>query len=77
MTEGLIYSSIGHGVGLTIGEPPSLGLTSKNILKEGAVTTVEPGLYYPNEFGVRIEDIVVVRKNKMENLSSLPKELEI
>ena len=76
MTEGLIHG-LGHGIGLTIGEPPSLGLTSEYNLKEGAVTTVEPGLYYPNEFGVRIEDVVVVRKNKIENLSTLPKELEI
>ncbi|MFQ6123196.1 MAG: M24 family metallopeptidase [Candidatus Heimdallarchaeota archaeon] len=76
MTEGLIHG-LGHGIGLTIGEPPNLGLTSEEILKEGAVTTVEPGLYYPNEFGVRVEDVVVVRKNKIENLSTLPKELEI
>lgn len=76
MTEGFIHG-LGHGIGLTIGESPSLGLTSEEILKEGAVITVEPGLYYPNEFGVRIEDVVVVRKNKLENLSTLPKELEI
>jgi Xaa-Pro aminopeptidase len=76
VTEGFTHG-LGHGVGLTIGEPPYLGLTSTEILTEGSVTTVEPGVYYPGKFGVRIEDIVVVRKNKAENLSTLAKELEI
>jgi Xaa-Pro aminopeptidase len=75
MTDGLIHG-LGHGVGLTIGEPPYLRLTSEDILVEGAVTTVEPGVYYPGKFGVRVEDIVVVRKNKAENLSTFSKELE-
>lgn len=77
MTEGFTHG-LGHGIGLTLGEPPELiNLFSEDILKEGVVTTVEPGLYYPNEFGVRVEDVVVVRKNKIENLSTLPKELEL
>ena len=77
MTEGFTHG-LGHGIGLTLGEPPELiNIFSEDILKEGVVTTVEPGLYYPNEFGVRVEDVVVVRKNKIENLSTLPKELEI
>ncbi|MFX0067554.1 MAG: M24 family metallopeptidase [Promethearchaeota archaeon] len=76
MTEGFIHG-LGHGVGLTIGEPPYLGLTSRDILAEGAVATVEPGLYYPNEFGVRIEDVVVVRKDGITNMSTFHKELEV
>lgn len=76
MNEGFIHG-LGHGVGLTIGEPPYLTLTSNEPLKEGAVATVEPGLYFPDEFGVRIEDVVVVRVDKIENLSTYPKELEI
>jgi Xaa-Pro aminopeptidase len=76
MTEGLIHG-LGHGVGLTIGEPPSLRLASREILSEGSLTTVEPGVYYPGKFGVRVEDIVAVGKNKTENLSTLPKELEM
>jgi Xaa-Pro aminopeptidase len=76
MTDGFIHG-LGHGVGLTIGEPPYLRLTSEQLLTEGAVTTVEPGVYYPEKFGVRVEDIVVVRKNGAENLSTFPKELEI
>ncbi|MFX0096300.1 MAG: M24 family metallopeptidase [Candidatus Hodarchaeota archaeon] len=76
MTEGFIHG-LGHGVGLTIGEPPYLGLTSRDILAEGAITTVEPGLYFPDEFGVRIEDVVIVRKNRITNMSTFHKELEI
>lgn len=76
MTDGFIHG-LGHGVGLTIGEPPTMRLTSPEILTEGSITTVEPGVYYPGKFGVRVEDIVVVRKGKAENLSTLPKELEI
>jgi len=76
MTDGFIHG-LGHGVGLTIGEPPFLRLISDEILTEGAVTTVEPGVYYPDKFGVRVEDMVVVRKNKAENLSTFPKEPEI
>ncbi|WXG43555.1 MAG: Xaa-Pro peptidase family protein [Promethearchaeati archaeon SRVP18_Atabeyarchaeia-1] len=76
MTDGFIHG-LGHGVGLTIGEPPTLRLTSRDILTEGTVTTVEPGVYYPGKFGVRVEDIAIARKNKAENLSTLPKELEV
>jgi Xaa-Pro aminopeptidase len=76
MTDGFIHG-LGHGVGLTIGEPPMLRLASTEILTEGSVTTVEPGVYYPGKFGVRVEDIVVARTNKAENLSTLTKELEI
>jgi Xaa-Pro aminopeptidase len=76
MTDGLIHG-LGHGVGLTIGEPPYLRLASREILAEGSLTTVEPGVYYPGKFGVRVEDLVAVGKNKVENLSTLPKELEL
>lgn len=76
MTDGFIHG-LGHGVGLTIGEPPYLKLTSNETLSEGSVTTVEPGVYYPGKFGVRVEDIVVARKDRAENLSTLPKELEV
>ncbi len=52
----------GHGVGLDIHEPPRLGISVKDILKENMVVTVEPGIYLPGEFGVRIEDTVLVTK---------------
>ena len=75
-THGFIHS-LGHGVGLTIGERPNLSVLVDEPLKEGHVTSVEPGLYKPGLGGVRIEDIVVVRKNGIENLSNLDKTLEL
>jgi len=61
---------------LTIGERPYLGLYGKEFLRKGAVVTVEPGLYDPRFGGVRLEDIMVVG-SPSENLTSLPRELEI
>lgn len=52
----------GHGVGIDIHEPPRLGMQSKEILKQGMVVTVEPGIYLPGEFGVRIEDSMLITK---------------
>ena len=53
----------GHGVGIDIHEMPRLGIKSKEILREGMVVTVEPGIYLPGKFGVRIEDTVLVTKS--------------
>ncbi len=50
----------GHGVGIDVHESPSLGRTSKDRLKEGDVVTIEPGVYIPGEFGVRIEDTLSI-----------------
>ena len=73
---GFIHS-LGHGVGLTIGERPNLSVLTEERLKEGHVTTLEPGLYRPGVGGVRIEDTVVITKTGVDNLSSLDKELEL
>src|SRR2546428_5935429 len=67
---------LGHGVGLTIGERPYLSLYGKERLRKNSVVTIEPGLYDPKVGGVRIEDIVVVG-SPSENLTHLPKELQI
>ena len=75
-TTGFIHS-LGHGVGLTIGERPSLSVLVDEPLREGHVTSVEPGLYKPGLGGVRIEDIVVIRKGGVENLSTLDKTFEL
>jgi Xaa-Pro aminopeptidase len=69
--------SLGHGVGLTIGEKPYLSLHSDDILKVGSVFTVEPGLYDPEVGGVRIEDVIALTDSGMVNLTSCEKTLEI
>jgi Xaa-Pro aminopeptidase len=66
---------LGHGVGLDIHEAPRLSPLAKGTLAEGMVVTVEPGIYLPGKFGVRIEDFVVVKADGIENLTQAPKEL--
>ena len=67
----------GHGVGIEIHEEPRLSPKTDKILCEGDVVTVEPGIYLPGEFGVRIEDMVIITKNGAENLTKSPKNLII
>lgn len=67
--------SLGHGVGVEVHEAPNLAPKSKAVLKEGNVVTVEPGIYIPDEFGVRIEDFVVITEEGYINLTSSPKNL--
>lgn len=69
--------STGHGVGLDIHEQPFVSARGETLLSEGMVITVEPGIYLPGKFGVRIEDMVVVTKDGCDNLATLPKELII
>jgi len=61
--------SLGHGVGLDVHEAPRLSQRSPDILQEGMVVTVEPAVYLPGKFGIRIEDMVVVTKNGAKILS--------
>lgn len=68
---------LGHGVGLQVHEPPRLSKRSEDTLEPGNVVTVEPGVYVPGRFGVRIEDLVVVTAGEPKNLSGLPKELRV
>ncbi len=67
----------GHGVGLEVHEKPFISWRSNEILKENMVFTVEPGIYLPGFGGVRIEDLVVVKKNCAESLNTMSKKLRI
>ena len=67
----------GHGVGIEIHEAPRLSSKTDSILQTGDVVTVEPGIYLPGEFGVRIEDMVFITENGYENLTKSPKNLII
>lgn len=69
--------STGHGVGLEIHEAPYAGPRSTDTLRENMTVTVEPGIYLPDKFGVRIEDTVLVTKEGFETFATLPKELII
>jgi Xaa-Pro aminopeptidase len=67
----------GHGVGLEVHEAPRVSASSEETLRESNVVTIEPGVYVPGRFGVRIEDLVVVGAEGYRNLSGLAKELQI
>jgi Xaa-Pro aminopeptidase len=66
---------LGHGVGIAVHEAPRLSQRSEDDLLAGDVVTVEPGIYIPGEFGVRIEDLVVVEETGPRSLSGRPKQL--
>lgn len=70
-----IPHSLGHGIGLQIHEPPRLSPKSKDILKEGMVFSIEPGIYLLDFGGVRIEDLVVLENNNVRFLTHSPKNL--
>ena len=70
-----VFHSTGHGVGLEIHERPYLNLKSRDRLKENMVVTAEPGLYLPGKYGIRIEDLVIVKKDGYELLSKTDKDL--
>ncbi len=67
--------SLGHGVGVEIHEAPNASPSSNQVLKENMIVTVEPGIYIPNEFGVRIEDFVVVKQDGCINMTLAKKSL--
>lgn len=69
--------SLGHGVGIEIHEMPAFSPNYQAEIPCGTVISVEPGVYLAGEFGVRIEDLVVVRPDGVQNLANSPKELLI
>jgi len=74
--EGFFHGT-GHGLGLEIHEAPRVGANSTGKLQPGHVVTVEPGLYYPEIGGVRLEDVALVTNNGARNLTRFEKVLEI
>jgi Xaa-Pro aminopeptidase len=74
--KGFLHS-LGHGIGLTIGEKPFLSLSSNDKLKRGSVFTIEPGLYDPRVGGVRLEDVVIMESKGIRNLTWIDREIEI
>jgi len=71
----------GHGVGLEIHEAPSLSFKTKHkdrnlVIQENMIITVEPGIYLPNKFGVRIEDMIQIKSSKNKNLTTYPKRIQ-
>jgi Xaa-Pro aminopeptidase len=67
----------GHGLGIDIHEPPYITSTSETVLEEGMVFSIEPGIYMPGKFGLRLEEIVILREDGPEILSSLPRDVQI
>jgi Xaa-Pro aminopeptidase len=67
--------STGHGVGLEIHEPPRIGAEQTTRLLPGMVVTIEPGVYLAGQFGIRIEDMVVVTRTDGKVLTPAPKAL--
>ena len=68
---------LGHGVGIDVHEPPYITATSDSILEVGNVFSIEPGVYLKDRFGIRLEDIVIMRENGAEILSELPRDLVV
>jgi Xaa-Pro aminopeptidase len=74
--EGFFHGT-GHGLGLEIHEAPRVSKNSVDTLKPGHVVTVEPGLYFPEIGGVRLEDVALVTRNGARNLTHFEKVLEV
>jgi Xaa-Pro aminopeptidase len=69
--------STGHGLGLEIHEAPRVAAGQAQKLEPGMVITIEPGVYVPGKWGVRIEDVVVVTSSGCEVLAPTDKELVV
>lgn len=70
-----IIHSLGHGVGIEVHESPHLSPNSKDLIQSGMIFSVEPGIYLPNNGGVRIEDLVLVTKKGAELISHANREI--
>jgi len=66
----------GHGLGVEVHEPPFITASSDTVMDEGMVFSIEPGIYLPGRFGIRLEEIVILRADGPEILSDLPRGFE-
>jgi Xaa-Pro aminopeptidase len=73
--EGFFHPA-GHGIGLELHEAPRISARSRESLRAGHVVSIEPGLYFPEIGGVRLEDVIHVTRRAPENLTHLEKQLE-
>ena len=68
--------SLGHGIGLEVHEEPYLSTKYTKPIPNNSVVTVEPGIYLQNSFGIRIEDMVLVKHNKVESITGIPTKIK-
>jgi Xaa-Pro aminopeptidase len=68
---------VGHGIGLTTDEPPYMVEGSEHLIEPGMCFSIEPGIYLPQRFGVRIEDIVVATEDGGRRLNNTHREMRI
>ncbi len=71
------FHGTGHGLGMEIHEAPRMGVNSKDVLAAGQVVTIEPGLYYSEIGGIRLEDVAVITPQGARNLTKFEKSLEV
>lgn len=67
--------SLGHGIGMKVHEWPRISSNSSAILRRGFTVTIEPGVYFPGEFGIRIEDTILIDTNTCKRLSTIGRDL--
>ncbi|MEN3008471.1 Xaa-Pro peptidase family protein [Pseudothermotoga sp.] len=68
---------LGHGLGLEVHEAPRVSQANESVLPVGAVVTIEPGIYIEGRFGVRIEEDVVIREDRLERLTRLDRRIQL
>jgi Xaa-Pro aminopeptidase len=71
-----IPHSVGHGLGKIIHDSPKINPVSKDLIKPGDIFTIEPGRYFKNRFGIRIEDSILKTKSGYKTLTKFPKDLK-
>jgi Xaa-Pro aminopeptidase len=67
----------GHGVGLDVHEAPRIAIKSEMVIEAGMVLTIEPGVYMPDLWGVRIEDMILVKEEGFEVLTRVSKDFTV